>query len=192
MSKTAKLPTKPEASKGIGAKAATKETTKAAINKSVKEAVGKKMAAKAAPKIKIEVKEIPAIVPHGALKKEPETKTTEAPKLGNKSTAKLPTKPSGIMAKMDKIQSAIKVAARTAEARESVPEKPSVPDVTNTVPKVEVTTHLEPAMIRKAPAAKKPSTAAPGKLSMDDIVQAQAQQHPSVAPIFDVQKFLKK
>lgn len=207
MTKTSKQPAKEEPkkeTKGLGSKA-TKASLNADIGKSIKAATAKKLGSKITPKIKIEVKEVPKIIPHGGYTKEDVKEILEnipgvtvvephESKPATKSnTAKLPAKPTGSMARIDKVQSAIKQAIRAEGQHAEIPEAPGIPQVTGGVPIAESVTHLEPAMVRKMQMpTKKTGTAAPGKVSFEEIMQARQTQAAPVAPLFDASKYLKK
>ena len=167
----------------LGKKASESKDEKKVIEKvspkkEVKAAVGKKAAV---PSIKIEVKNVPDIVNYEKKKVEPQEKKET-------SSAKLPVKTTGNIAKMDKLKSSLKKAVM--ETKEEVE-----PTLVAAEPASSISsTQLELASTRRNVATVKKSNVAPGKASLDELFKSatpQQEELPQPAPFFDVSKYLK-
>ena len=132
--------------------------------------------------VKIEVKNVPAIVGYG-------DRSKDAPKA--KTTAKLPTKASGISSKMEKIKSSMIKAVAHPVKVEEVKEKTeaAVAEV-----KQEAVNQLDIASTRRPVTAAKKAVVAAGKVSFEEIQKMNASAAPAstAVPFFDPTQYLKK
>ena len=133
--------------------------------------------------VKIEVKNVPAIVGYGDRAKE-----VAKP---SKTTAKLPAKSSGVASKMDKIKSSLAKAVAHPAKVEEVKEKPVAKAAEV---KQEAVNQLDIASTRRPVTAVKKAVIAAGKVSFEEIQQMQASTSTAkpAAPFFDPTNFLKK
>lgn len=138
-----------------------------------------------------------------AKKVEIASKPVEPPKLPEK-TAKMPKmkkvvkKEETIAPKMEKIRSLFKTALVAPTTTEETAPKEEVIDSTKAEdlsPKVThdvIDTHLDVASTRRSPPAAKKHTAAPGKITMEDIERMQQAEQPANSYVNDIMKYIKK
>lgn len=162
--------------KGIGKKAETKDK---------KPEVKAKKEAKLAKKVEIA------------------SKPVEPPKLPEK-TAKMPKmkkvvkKEDTLAPKMEKIRSLFKAAVVTpvvqeeASMAESSAAVNKADDLASKPTHEVVNTHLDAASSRRSPPAAKKHTAAPGKITMEDIERMQQAEQPTNSYVNDIMKYIKK